>query len=126
MPRLTERVVNRARPRKTKYEISCSVLTGFILRVLPSGKKVYYVRYRDACGKDLRVRLGPTSELTYAEALTLATGKLSGIEATPAARHSNPVTESAAPLLAEFAERFQREHTRIHLKPQLPTQATPG
>jgi integrase len=128
MPRLTERVVNRAKARKTKYEISCSVLTGFTLRVLPSGKKVYYVRFRDGAGKDVRERLGPTTELTYAEALTLATAKLSGAQQAPPAPTSSALPSASpraeapqapdSPLFEEFAERFQREHAGVHLKPR--------
>ena len=127
MPRLTERVVNRAKARKTKYEISCSVLTGFTLRVLPSGKKVYYVRFRDGSGKDVRERLGPTTELTYAEALTRATATLSGAPQAPAAGPSSVLPSAAppaeapkaptSPLFEEFAERFLREHAGVHLKP---------
>jgi len=125
MTRLTERAVLRAKPRETKYEISCSVLTGFMLRVLPSGKKAYYVRYRDNHGKDLRVRLGTTTELTYAEAIAQANEKLnSGL--LPAVSASAPLSrvESRAecPTFAEFGPRFLREHVDARLKRHSRTQ----
>ena len=122
MTRLTERAVATAKPRKTKYEISCSVLTGFTLRVLPSGKKAYYVRYRDDLGKDLRVRLGTTTELTFAEATTLAAKKLSGAETTldapPLAqrRATHAEERGECPTFAEFAPRFLQEHANVRLK----------
>jgi len=123
MTRLTEKAVLRAKPRKSKYEISCSVLTGFMLRVLPSGKKAYYVRYRDDRGKDLRVRLGATTELSFAEATVLASERLCSAEPTtpgvrpPVSRSSRPVKRAAlAPTFAEFAPRFLEEHANVRCK----------
>ncbi len=126
MPRLSERLVARAKPRKTKYELSCSVLTGFVLRVLPSGKKAYYIRTRDAAGKDCRRRLGSTTEMSFAEATALASEVLSRMrppsaQQRPAALPQRPVLErSACPCVREFGERFLREHANVRLKP--PTQ----
>lgn len=130
MPRLTQRTVARAKARKSRYELSCSVLTGFTLRVLPSGKKAYYVRYRDELGKDRRCRIGATTEVSFEEAVQRATEKLSGYVAPaavrapaakrtpaakppPAARH-----EAGAPLFEHFADRFLQEHVTVHLKPK--------
>ncbi len=128
MPRLTQRRVARAKARKAKYELSCSILTGFTLRVLPSGKKAYYVRYRDERGKDRRSRIGSTSEVSFAEAVQRATERLSGyvapvakaaattncVGAVKLVRTVNEPVE--APLLEQFAGRFLREHVDIHLK----------
>jgi integrase len=55
---LTNAQVRDAKPRKTRYEITCDALPGFILRVLPTGKKAFFVRFRDHHGKDHRRRLG--------------------------------------------------------------------
>jgi hypothetical protein len=55
---LTNAQVREAKPRSIRYEITCDALPGFILRVLPTGKKVFFARYRDADGKDHRHRLG--------------------------------------------------------------------
>jgi len=126
MVRLTERAVARAKARKAKYEVSCSLLTGFMLRVLPSGKKVYYVRYRDKRGKDLRVRLGGTTELSFAEAKRLAAAKLGhvGTKAEPQTAETKgerQVTKKRAvpqkPLFRDFASRFLREYAKPRLKP---------
>jgi len=54
---LTSTQARDAKPRAKQYEISCEALPGFLLRVLPSGKKVFFVRYRDG-GRDVRERLG--------------------------------------------------------------------
>ena len=55
---LTNTKAREAKPKAARYEITCDALPGFILRVLPTGKKVFFVRYRDAQGKDHRERLG--------------------------------------------------------------------
>ena len=60
--------VRECKPRAKMYEVTCDALPGFILRVLPTGKKVTLVRYRVG-GKEHRERiglLGPT--LTIDEA----------------------------------------------------------
>ena len=55
---LTNAQVREAKPRTIRYEITCDSLPGFILRVLPTGKRVFFARYRDTAGKDHRERLG--------------------------------------------------------------------
>ncbi len=55
---LTNKTAREAKAREARYEISCDALPGFLLRVLPSGKKVFLARYRDATGKDCRRSLG--------------------------------------------------------------------
>lgn len=64
----TRALVRAAAPRDKMYELSDGALPGFILRVLPSGKKVFLVRYRHN-GKDRRERLGLWgTEITIEEA----------------------------------------------------------
>jgi hypothetical protein len=55
---LTSAQVREAKPRKIRYEVTCEAMPGFILRVLPTGKKVFFARYRGPDGKDRRQRLG--------------------------------------------------------------------
>lgn len=55
---LTNKTAREAKPRTARFEISCDGLPGFLLRVLPSGKKVFLARYRDGVGKDCRHSLG--------------------------------------------------------------------
>ncbi len=124
MPRLTERIVARSKPRKTKYEVSCSRVVGFFLRVLPSGKKAYYVRFRDQHGRDRRLRLGATTELSIDDASRLARDHLAGSSGAPerplrGARNGAFQTDRPVkcPNFRDFAARFLREHAAIRLKP---------
>ena len=41
---LTNTQAREAKPRSTRYEITCDSLPGFILRVLPTGKRVFIAR----------------------------------------------------------------------------------
>ncbi len=128
MPRLTERIVERAKPRKAKYELSCSVLSGFVLRVLPSGKKAYYVRYRDELGKDRRLRLGVTTELSFAAAVELASAKLHGLPVPlppprlrrVAPRQPPPAPGSVASRADDDREQIATAPSDMPLAPRLP------
>ena len=122
MPRLTERTVERAKPRDTKYELSCSILPGFLVRVLPSGKKAYYARYRDHAGNDRRVRLGLSTRLSFAEASQLAMAEVNGFEASNRANQRTtkqpfPAATHKSPRFRRFADRFIEEYVDTRLKP---------
>jgi hypothetical protein len=54
---ITAAFVRECKPRAKMYEVTCDALPGFILRVLPTGKKVALVRYR-VDGKDRRIKIG--------------------------------------------------------------------
>jgi len=70
VPVITNTFIKRVKSRARKYEVTCRQVKGLILRVLPSGKRVFY--YRGVVdGKDQRVRLGLTNEVTLADARKL-------------------------------------------------------
>jgi integrase len=92
MATITNARVRAARPRAKMYEMTCSGLSGFVVRVLPSGKKVFLVRMR-VDGRDQRVRIGSfEDEVTVEEArrraaIVLGGGQLpEAPEAQPAGR----------------------------------------
>ncbi len=132
--RLTARDVTRAISRGCKYEISCGVLKGFFVRVLASGKKVYYVRYRTPENRDRRERIGLSSQVSFADARRIAVERLTSNRADvqqvraptrlqSRGTRSRPVhtmshdQEDTSPLMRDFAERFVNEHVRVRLKP---------
>ena len=123
--------VRECKARAKMYEVTCDGLPGFILRVLPTGKKVALVRYRVA-GKDHRERiglLGPTLSLDEARqraAIMLANVAASeGDGATTSASMAGtraPVKQveparSQIETLRSLAERFIRVHVDVRLKP---------
>ncbi len=72
MPKLTKRIVDSATPRTAPYFRWCSELSGFGIRIFPSGRKVYYADYRSPTGVRRRIALGQHGKLTAEEARRLA------------------------------------------------------
>lgn len=62
-------------PKEKTYELRDSRLTGFIIRVYPSGKMVYVCQY----GRGKRMNIGPVGVLTPAEARDKAKGILADV-----------------------------------------------
>ena len=128
---ITAAFVRECKPRAMKYEVTCDALPGFILRVLPSGKKVALIRYR-VDGKDHRVKIGLLGPaLSIDEARRRAAIMLADVAAdasddepasTPAPRGRARLKQvESAPLqvvpLRELAERFVRTYVDVYLKP---------
>ena len=91
------------------------VLSGFGVRVYPSGSKVYIVQTRKA-GRSPRVTIGRHGVVTAAQArdraaLIIARIK-SGESPAPA-----PKPKKNVPTVAELAERYRREHLDVRCKP---------
>jgi integrase len=70
--KITTRLVKSLAPQIEPYEIFDTELTGFILRVQPSGHMSYYLAYRTPEGHRGRLRLGRADALSVAQARDLA------------------------------------------------------
>jgi len=110
--RITKRTVDGLRPASTEYFYWDSELSGFGLRVQPTGAKAYVLKYRAGTGRTAptrRLTLGPVGKLTPDQARTLAKKTLAAV-----VHGADPVTERAqenrAPTLREAAELFLTEH----------------
>jgi integrase/transposase len=128
---ITAAFVRECKPRATMYEVTCDALPGFILRVLPTGKKVALVRYR-VDGKDHRVKIGllgpalPIEEARRRAALMLADVAIDESADEPAGppaavrrarlKQVEPEKSQVVPL-RELAERFVRTYVDVYLKP---------
>jgi len=114
MPKLTKRVIDAAEIHAAEHFIWEDELTGFALRVLPSGRKGYIVQYR-AGRRSRRMSLGPSTVLTCEQARTRAIGIIA------AARNGDdPAAERDAErktiTVKELAERFDKEHVSVRVK----------
>ena len=67
MPKINKRVVEAAKARDNAYDINDSDLRGFGVRVLPSGTRSFFVRYRFANNRR-RITLGYHGALTPEQA----------------------------------------------------------
>ena len=88
-------------------------LPGFGVRVYPSGAKVYVVQTR-AFGRSKRVTLGRHGEVSADQARKEAIRIIARIKAGESATPAEP---SAAPTVADLAERYEREYVAMHCKP---------
>ena len=92
-------------------------LSGFGVRVYPSGAKVYLVQTR-AGGKSRRVTIGRHGLVSAEEARRKAAKAIASIKAGEGPGRSGSVrTKAAGPTLAEAAERYMREHVAVRCKP---------
>lgn len=82
--RLSKRTVDAAAPKATRYTLFDEDLTGFGLRVFPSGQKSYVIEYRAGEGgrraPKKRVTLGSTATLTPDKAREAASKMLARVK----------------------------------------------
>lgn len=113
--RLNGNIVRR-RPRKRMIEFWDCDLPGFGLRVHPSGRRTWFVMFRQR-GKQRRVSLGTSKQKTAIEARRLAREKLAevALDGLPS-RKTTKSGAKEAPLMREYAERFWTDYAH-HWKP---------
>lgn len=115
MTKLTKRVVDAAEVRPADYFIWDGDLPGFGLRVLPSGRKRYIVQYR-AGRRSRRISLGPSTVLTCEQARSQAIVILAASRNGDDPAASREASRKAI-TVKELAERFDKEHIALRLKP---------
>ena len=93
-------------------------LSGFGVRVYPSGSKVYLVQTRSG-GKSRRVTIGRHGLVTAEQARRKAAALIAGIKAgeEPGARNGSGPASANGPTLAEVGERYLKEHVFVRCKP---------
>jgi integrase len=92
-----------------------SDLSGFGVRVYPSGRKSYVVAYRTA-GRQRFMTLGKVGVLTPSDARGMALEILAAV-----AKGGDPAGDRqayrAAPSMEDLRDRYMKEHARVHKKP---------
>ncbi|MGJ0535560.1 integrase arm-type DNA-binding domain-containing protein [Methylocystis sp.] len=127
--RLTKRVVDALQPRDKPYVAYDVDLTGFGLRVMPSGVKSWIVEYRpDGGGRGVakkRVTLGKVGALTPDQARRAASELLARVRlgADPAAEKAD---RRDAPTVGGLIDAFIAEHVDGKLKPASAISAKAG
>ena len=112
MPKLTKKIVERIRP-DPEHEVIIwdSDLPGFGMRVWPSGKRTYILKYRTRDGRQRKATIGRHGPLTPEQARNRALKWLSE------AKHGrDPAGDEAeirrAPTVDHLAERYMEQHAR--------------
>jgi integrase len=115
MPKITKRLVEAAEVREKDYIICDDELRGFAVRLLPSGKRYYIVQYRIGT-RYRRMSLSQHGVLTAETARRKAFNLLAAVKdgKDPAGDRQEG---RKALTVAELAQRFDKEHIAVRLKP---------
>ncbi len=115
MPKITKRLVDAAEVRDKDYIICDNLLAGFAVRVLPSGRRYYVVQYRIGA-RYRRMSLGRHGVLTAETARRKAFKLLAAVKDGEDPAGDRQESRKAI-TVAELAERFDKEHIAVRLKP---------
>ena len=116
MPAITKRAVDALAPREREYMLWDQHIKGFGVRVYPSGRKVYIVKYRHhGCG--VKRTIGPHGAISpraaRARAAEIITAARTGKD--PAGRDLRQTAR--APTMTQLIERFLEEYVPVRCKP---------
>ncbi|MEO1359986.1 MAG: tyrosine-type recombinase/integrase [Pseudomonadota bacterium] len=113
--RITQRTIQKLKPRASRYVVWCEDLKGFGVRVGTSGNKSFVAQYRVE-GRERKTTLGRTDKLKVEQARRMAQSLLGS-----AARGVDEVQDkqiaSSAPTIQMLGEKFLDEYVPYHLKP---------
>ena len=117
---LTKRTVDAAEPQTKRYTLFDDRLTGFGLRVYPTGEKSWIIEYRPGHGgrrtAKRRLTLGSVGVLTPEQARGKAKDALSAARLGDDPAHQKAVGRRAT-TVAQLAELFLTEHVEAKRKP---------
>lgn len=118
MPRLklTKTVVDSAQPDKKPYELRDAAIPGFLLKVTPTGRKVFMVAYVANNGQRRKPAIGRFGEITVEQARAIVQDWLADVRKgkDPSAEKS---TARRAPSVKELFERFIADYSEPRNKP---------
>ncbi len=114
--KLTKTVVDGARPEAKDYEIRDTVTPGFLLKVTPSGRRIFMLAYTAANGQRRKPAIGRYGELTVEQARGIAQDWLADVR-----RGTDPSADRAAaraaPTVKELCQRFISDYSLPRNKP---------
>lgn len=116
MPKLTKSAIDNTKPGPKDIWIWCSELPGFGVRVQPSGRKTYVVRYRNEIGVQRKMTLARCCDIPPERARDMARRQFGQV-----AEGQDPVQERIdkreAPTMAELWDRYLKEYAKVFKKP---------
>lgn len=115
MPKLTKSAIDNTKPGPKDIWIWCSELPGFGVRVQPSGRKTYVVRYRNEIGVQRKMTLARCCDIPPERARDMARRQFGQV-----AEGQDPVQERIdkreAPTMAELWDRYLKEYAQVFKK----------
>ena len=116
MTRITKRAVDALTAREREYMLWDRDIKGFGVRVHPSGRKVYLVKYRHR-GRVVKKTIGPHGAIPPAAARACAAEIITAAKTgRDLAGRELPARKAGAPTMHEFAKRFVEEYIPARCK----------
>ncbi len=115
MPKITKRAVDALRPAERERVVWDDDITGFGVRVHPTGRKVYIVKYRHE-GRAVKATIGPHGLITPAAARARA-AEIVTLARTGRDLEGKTPRKAGGATMADLARRFLDEYAADHLKP---------
>jgi len=116
--KLSKRVIDGLEPpSKGDLVVWDATLSGFGVRVKPTGRKTYFIQYRNVQGRTRKMKIGLVGRMTPDEARSSARMRLVDVEQgkDPAELRSST---GNLPNVAELADRYMAEHAQVMKKPE--------
>jgi Arm DNA-binding domain len=85
--KLTKIAVDGAAPHSTDYELRDAVIPRFLLKVTPTGRKVFMIQYRTNAGERRNPAIGRFGEITVEQAKSIAQDWLAEVRRGKDLRH---------------------------------------
>lgn len=115
MPKITKRAVDALKPAERERVVWDDDVKGFGVRVHPSGRKVYIVKYRHE-GRAVKATIGPHGPITPAAARARA-AEIVTLARTGRDLEGRTPRKAGGATMADLARRFLDEYAADHLKP---------
>ena len=115
MPRITKRAVDALCPAERERIVWDDDIKGFGVRVHPTGRKVYIVKYRHE-GRSVKVTIGPHGPVTPAAARARA-AEIVTLAKTGRDVSGKTLGQKSSATMADLCGRFMKEYAPGHLKP---------
>ncbi|MER9210479.1 site-specific integrase [Mesorhizobium sp. M0663] len=114
--KLTKTIVDAATADQEPYELRDTVIPGFLLKVTPTGRKIFMVAYVAANGQRRKPAIGRFGEITVEQARTIAQNWLADVRKgkDPSAERS---AARKAPTVKELFGRFIDDYSENRNKP---------
>lgn len=114
--KLTKTVVEAARPERAPYELRDAAIPGFLLKITPTGRKVFMVAYVANNGQRRKPAIGRFGEITVEQARAIAQDWLADVR-----KGEDPSAEKSAarraPTVKELFDRFITDYSEPRNRP---------
>jgi integrase len=109
--KLTKTAVDSATPQSKDYELRDTIIPGFLLKVTPTGRKVFMIQYRTNAGERRKPVIGRFGEITVEQARSIAQDWLADVR-----RGKDPSAEKSAARQAatmrDLCSRFLEDYSK--------------